>query len=114
MFDVQDLQQPPGGATEASSTGQASSGQSVHLLERLPAIFRHRKLAGTAFAIVVGLMMLQTYSKIPLFHTSSRVLIQDERTMTVGNLTANDPAFWQDSDQYYNTQHSILRSRGLA
>src|SRR5262245_21902461 len=114
MFDVQDLQQTTAGTTE-SSIGQASSGQSVHLLDRLTAIFRHRKVAGVSFAIVVGLMMLQTYSKIPLYRTSARVLIQDERTTsTVGNLNANDPAFWQDPEQYYNTQYSILRSRGLA
>ena len=59
-------------------------------------------------------MMLQTYSKIPLYRASARVEIQDERTTAVGNLNANDPVFWQDSEQYYNTQYSILRSRGLA
>jgi uncharacterized protein involved in exopolysaccharide biosynthesis len=58
--------------------------------------------------------MLQTYSKIPLYRASARVQIQDERMAAVGNLNANDPMFWQDSDQYYNTQYSILRSRGLA
>src|SRR4029453_13377125 len=93
---------------------QPSGAQPVHALDRLTAIFRHRRIAGAAFAIVLGLMMLQTYSKVPLYRTSARVLIQDERTTAVGNLNANDPAFWQDSDQYYNTQYSILRSRGLA
>jgi succinoglycan biosynthesis transport protein ExoP len=113
MFDVQDLQQT-GGPTESPAYAPASSGQSVHLLDRLTALFRHRRLAGAAFATVVGLMMLQTYSKVPLYRTSSRLLIQDERTTMVGNLNASDPAFWQDSEQYYNTQYSILRSRGLA
>jgi capsular exopolysaccharide synthesis family protein len=113
MFDVQDLQTV--GSTESSSSRrQSSSGQQVHLLDRLTAVFRHRKVAGTTFVIVVGLMMLQTYSKIPLYRASARVQIQDERMAAVGNLNANDPMFWQDSDQYYNTQYSILRSRGLA
>jgi len=114
MFDVQDLQQTAGGADITPAYSQVSSTQSIHLLDRLTALFRHRRLAGAAFATIVGLMMLQTYSKIPLFRTSARVLIQDERTTMVGNLNANDPAFWQDSEQYYNTQYSILRSRGLA
>jgi capsular exopolysaccharide synthesis family protein len=113
MFDVQDLQQTVG-SSEPSSRRQSSSGQQVHLLDRLSAIFRHRNVAGTAFVIVVGLMMLQTYSKIPLYRASARVEIKDERTAAVGNLNQNDPMFWQDSDQYYNTQYSILRSRGLA
>ena len=113
MFDVQDLQQTVG-SSEPSSRRQSSSGQQVHLLDRLSAVFRHRNVAGTAFVIVVGLMMLQTYSKIPLYRASARVEIKDERTAAVGNLNQNDPMFWQDSDQYYNTQYSILRSRGLA
>jgi succinoglycan biosynthesis transport protein ExoP len=114
MFDVQDLQQTTGSTESSSSRPQSSSGQQVHLLDRLSAVFRHRRVAGAAFVIVVGLMMIQTYSKIPLYRASAKVLIQDERTTAVSNLNANDPIFWQDSEQYYNTQYSILRSRGLA
>jgi succinoglycan biosynthesis transport protein ExoP len=114
MFDVQDLQQATGSTESSSSRPQSSSGQQVHLLDRLSAVYRHRRVAGAAFVIVVGLMMIQTYSKIPLYRASARVQIQDERTTAVSNLNANDPIFWQDSEQYYNTQYSILRSRGLA
>jgi succinoglycan biosynthesis transport protein ExoP len=114
MFDVQDLQQAAGATESSSSPRQSSSGQQVHLLDRLTAVFRHRRIAGAAFVIVVSLMMLQTYSKIPLYRASARVEIQDERTTAVGSLNSNDPIFWQDSEQYYNTQYSILRSRGLA
>ena len=113
MFDAQDLQQTAGSNETPILPAPSAGAQSVHLLDRLTAIFRHRRLAGAAFAVVVGLMMLQTYSKIPLYRAGARVLIQDERTTAVGNLNANDPAFWQDSEQYYNTQYSILRSRGL-
>jgi succinoglycan biosynthesis transport protein ExoP len=114
MFDAQDLQQaitPPPDATPMPLPGGTT--QPVHLLDRLTAVFKHRRLAGAAFAVVVAFMMLQTYSQIPLYRTSSRVMIQDERSVNVGNLNANDPLFWQDADQYYNTQYSILQSRGL-
>jgi capsular exopolysaccharide synthesis family protein len=113
MFDVQDLQ-PAGPADNVATHRSPAAAQPVHLLDRLTAVFRHRRVAGTAFVIVVGLMMLQTYSKIPLYRASARVEIRDERTTAVGNLNSNDPMFWQDSEQYYNTQYSILRSRGLA
>ena len=96
MFDVQDLQQTAGPTESSSSPRQSSSGQQVHLLDRLTAVFRHRRIAGAAFVIVVGLMMLQTYSKIPLYRASARVEIQDERTTAVGNLNSNDPMFYQD------------------
>ena len=114
MFDVQDLQQTAGATESSSSPRQSSSGQQVHLLDRLTAVFRHRRIAGAAFVIVVSLMMLQTYSKIPLYRASARVEIQDERSTAVGNLNSNDPMYCQDPEPYYNTQYSILRSRGLA
>ena len=88
MFDAQDLQQAGAPVDTGSGHASAQSGRSVHLLDKLTAIFRHRRIAGTAFVIVVGLMMLQTYSKIPLYRTSARVVIQDERTTAVGNLNA--------------------------
>ena len=56
--------------------------------------------------------MVQTYSKIPLYRTSARVMIQDERTGPSATSTRTTD-FWQDPT-YYNTQYSILRSRGLA
>jgi capsular exopolysaccharide synthesis family protein len=113
MFDVQDLQ-PAGPADTVGTHRSPATSQQVHLLDRLTAVFRHRRVAGTAFVIVVGLMMLQTYSMIPLYRASARVEIRDERTTAVGSLNSNDPMFWENSDQYYNTQYSILRSRGLA
>ena len=53
-------------------------------------------MPGAAFVIVVGYDASQAYSKMPMYRSSARVLIQDERSMAVGNLNANDPMFWQD------------------
>ena len=113
MFDTQDLQQ--GAApTDAYAALPAGGSQPAHLLDRLSAIFKHRRLAAAAFFIVVAVMMLQTYSTVPMYRAGSRVMISDERTVAVGNLNANDPMFWQDAEQFYNTQYSIVRSRALA
>src|SRR3954469_16861400 len=114
MFEAQDLPATSAPTLDAPLLPAPGSSPPVHLLDRLAALFKHRRLAGAAFVIVVCVMMLQTYSEIPMYRTSSRVMIQDERSVAVGNLNANDPAFWQDSDPYFNTQYSILRSRGLA
>ena len=114
MFDTQDLSATSAPRTDATSLPVPGGSQPVHLLDRIAALLKHRRIAGAAFVIVVGVMMVQTYSQVPMFRTSSRVMIQDERTTAVGNLNSNDPAFWQESDPYYNTQYSILRSRGLA
>jgi capsular exopolysaccharide synthesis family protein len=111
MFDTQEL---PAAEVPAALPLPAPSSQPVHLLDRLSALFKHRRIAGTAFVLVVTAMMIQTYSTIPIYQASSRVLIEDERTTQVANLNRNDPMFWQDADQYYKTQYSILQSRSLA
>ena len=113
MFDAQDLQQSGAAGDSAPVTTPATS-SNVHLLDRVSGLARHRTIAGTAFVIVVTLMMLQTYSKIPLYRASARVEIKDERTTAVGSLDANNPMYWQDPEPYFNTQYSILASRALA
>ena len=88
MFDTQELraQAPPDLTGPASMPLQASAPQPMHVLDRLNAVFKHRRLAGVAFLLVVTTMMVQTYSTVPVFQAYSRVQIQDERTTQVGNL----------------------------
>src|SRR5262245_939092 len=111
MFDTQELRSPALAADGGAAAPVA--GQPTHLLDRLNAVFRHRRLAGTAFLLVVTAMMMQTYSTIPLYQTSARVQIDDERSASVG-LGVNDPTYWQDTDLYNKTQYQILTSRELA
>ena len=92
----------------------SGSGQPVHLLDRLNAVFKHRRVAGTTFLLVVTAMMVQTYSTIPLYQTSSRIEIQEERSTSLTSLGVNDPTWWQESEPYYRTQYQVLKSRELA
>jgi succinoglycan biosynthesis transport protein ExoP len=116
MFDTQELRaQSPGEVPEAAPLQlPMPAAQPMHVLDRLNAVFKHRRLAGVAFVLVVTTMMVQTYSTIPVYQSHSKVQIQDERSTQVGSLNANDPAYWQDPEPYFKTQHSILQSRGLA
>ena len=86
----------------------------VHLLDRLAVVFKHLRLIGAVFAIVVSLAMLESYSATPLCRSQARIVIQDERSTAIGTLNSNDPAYWQDPEPYFNTQYRILQSRGLA
>jgi polysaccharide biosynthesis transport protein len=114
MFDTQEPKAPA--ATEQGMTAAPvqTGGQPVHLLDRLTAVFKHRRVAGTTFVIVITAMMIQSYSTIPLYQTFARIEIQDERTTSVGAIGVNDPTFWQESGPYYQTQYQILSSRELA
>ncbi len=116
MFDTQEVR--PGSAAHDSQPAlplpAADAAQPGHLLDHLTAVIKHRRIAGTAFALVVTSMMVQTYSTIPTYQTSARIEIQDERSTSVTTLGVNDPTWWQESAPYYQTQYEILRSRELA
>ena len=116
MFDTQEIRAaaPPGDAVAGLPMPAVSGAQSVHLLDRLNAVFKHRRVAGTAFLLVVTAMMVQTYSTIPVYQTSAAIQIDDERSTSVSNLGVNDPTWWQESGPYYRTQYQVLQSRELA
>jgi len=114
MFDAQEIRTAPGPQDAGSLPLPAVSGvQSTHLLDRLNALFKHRRVAGTAFLLVVTAMMVQTYSTIPIYQTSASLQIDDERSTSVSNLGVNDPTWWQESGPYYRTQYQVLQSREL-
>ena len=103
------------GATPASGVpGLVPAAVDLHILDRLTAVHRHRRLAVTVFLLVVMVMMLQSYSTVPMFRAQARLLIEDERSTMVMGMSPNDPSFWMDPAPYFETQYEILRSRGLA
>ena len=103
------------GATPASGVpGLVPVDLDLHILDRLIAVHRHRRLAMTVFLLVVMVMMLQSYSTVPMFRAQARLLIEDERSTMVMGMSPNDPSFWMDPAPYFETQYEILRSRGLA
>ena len=93
------------------STG---GGDDFHLLDRVAAFYRHRRLIVSVLTIIVTLMMLQSYSTIPMYQATARVLIEDERLVMVAGMGSSDPIFWVDPEPYYETQYRILQSPGLA
>ena len=67
MFDTQELRAQVPGEIARSAPLQlpTAAPQPMHVLDRLNAVFKHRRLAGVAFLLVVTTMMVQTYSTIP-------------------------------------------------
>ncbi|HEY2433855.1 MAG TPA: polysaccharide biosynthesis tyrosine autokinase [Vicinamibacterales bacterium] len=114
MFDTPEMPTPRGDLTATQlQTASGSSTSSIHVLDRLNAVFKHRRLASTAFLIVVALMMIQTYSTTPIYQTESRIQIDDEKTTNLSNLNNLD-LYWQDAAEYKKTQFQILHSRALS
>jgi len=84
----------------------------VHLLDRLGVVYRYRRIVGTVFGLVMVGALVQSYTTVPLYRATARVLIEEERPPIAGfQDTANA---YQDPEVYKNTQYAILRGRDLA
>lgn len=115
MFDAQEMRAATQSETAPSALPAAlTGGQQTHLLDRLTAVFKHRRVAGTAFTLVVTVMMVQSYSTIPIYRTLARLEINDPRSISVQNIGIDDPRYWENTDTYNATQIQVLQSRDLA
>lgn len=111
----------PGLQTEALSAerrGQrsydsASSGaREVHLLDYVRLLYKRRWLAATVFLVVLGCVVVQTFTETPMFEAKTRLLIESGEQNVVSFRQVVDED--QMRGDYYQTQHSILQSRALA
>jgi succinoglycan biosynthesis transport protein ExoP len=110
MFDTQEMRAPGLPADTAPALALPPGGQQVHLLDRLNAVFKHRRVAAAAFLLVLGAMMLQSYSTIPTYRTFAQVEISDERTSAAGSLATGEPSY-EEVDLYKTTQYQVIKGR---
>jgi polysaccharide biosynthesis transport protein len=111
MFDAQEMRAPGLPADTAPAVPLPPTGQPSHLLDRLNAVFKHRRIAGAVFVLVLGAMMIQSYSTMPMYETSARVEIKDERSTGAARIGINDPTSYQEVEAYYQTQYQVIQSR---
>ena len=85
-----------------------------HLFDRLSILYKYRWAGITIFVLVVGWVMVDSYTRIPEYRAQARVLIEDPNTdiatptEIARNVTLADP------DIYMQTQLRIMRGRDLA
>jgi capsular exopolysaccharide synthesis family protein len=101
-------------ATGPSRSATPPPSDHDHLLDRLSVLARYRRIAFVIFVLTSGSIILQGYSKIPMFQAQARLLIEDERSTAMPGITTSENTYWQDPEPYYNTQYRILRGRDLA
>jgi capsular exopolysaccharide synthesis family protein len=87
--------------------------QPVHLLDRLTTLLRHVRLIVAVFVAVFAIGVLQSFTTVPRYRARATILIQDERSTSMTNLSANESRYWEDPEPYFNTQFQILRGRAL-
>ncbi|MAG70320.1 MAG: hypothetical protein CL471_08535 [Acidobacteria bacterium] len=86
----------------------------VSLWEHISVLYRHRRVAGTIFALVTIVGALQTFTTVPTYRATAQILLQEERTTTVLPFDEGNPFYWSDPEPYFQTQYRILQGRGLA
>src|SRR5688500_2462372 len=85
-----------------------------HLFDRLSILYKYRWASITIFVLVVGWVMVDSYTRIPEYRAQAQVLIEDPNTdiatptEIARNVTLADP------DIYMQTQLRIMRGRELA
>ncbi|PYR27593.1 MAG: hypothetical protein DMF98_05440 [Acidobacteria bacterium] len=86
--------------------------EEVHLSDYVKIMYRRRWPAGTAFMLVVLVVLVYTFTATPIYKARVQLLIEDEKS----NVVSFKEVIEQDkaTNDYYQTQYRILQSRSLA
>src|SRR5512132_142422 len=109
--------QPSPGQARAGSPGygdplQGGMLEEPHLLDYVRVLYKRRWIAGTAFAVVVMLVTVYTFTATPVYESTTKLLIEAENPNVVSFKEVVDE---QGAKlDYYQTQYNILQSRTLA
>lgn len=104
---------PPRPTTPALGDN-SPAGPDSHLFDRLSVLYKYRWASLTVFALVVGWVMVDSYTRIPVYRALARVLIEDPNTDIATPSEINRNTTPADPEIYMQTQLRIMRGRDLA
>lgn len=86
--------------------------EGIHLTDYVRVLSKRRWTAATAFLLVFGFTALQTFTATPVYEARLQILIEAQNP----NVVSFEEVLLQSQrpQEYYQTQHRILRSRQLA
>ena len=89
-------------------------GHEPHLFDRLSVLYKYRWASIAVFLAVTSWVMIDSYTAIPMYQASARILIEDPGNdiATPGELQRSAPI--ADPEIYMQTQLRIMRGRELA
>jgi succinoglycan biosynthesis transport protein ExoP len=90
------------------------AGPEPHLFDRLSVLYKYRWAAVLVFLLVVGWVMVDSYTRIPEYRSAARVLIEDPNTDIATPSEISRNVTLVDPDIYMQTQLRIMRGRDLA
>jgi succinoglycan biosynthesis transport protein ExoP len=89
-------------------------GPEPHLFDRLSVLYKYRWASIVVFALVVGWVMVDSYTRIPVYQATGRLLIEDPAADIATPTEIARSVTYADPEIYLQTQLRIMRGRDLA
>ena len=105
---------PPAPPTPPVLSDNSPGGSDSHLFDRLSVLYKYRWASLTVFVLVVGWVMVDSYTRIPVYRALARVLIEDPNADIATPSEINRNMTPADPEIYMQTQLRIMRGRDLA
>ena len=104
--------QPPAGPAPAAA--QLQQAAEPHLFDRISVLYKYRWASIMLFLLVVGWVMVDSYTQVPRYRASARILVEEPGAdiATPAEIARNAPI--SDPEIYMQTQLRIMRGRDLA
>ena len=97
-----------------AQTTTVSNGSEPHLFDRISVLYKYRWASIAVFTLVVGWVMVDSYTRIPVFRAQARVLIEDPNSDIATPSEISRNVTLADPEMYLQTQLRIMRGRDLA
>jgi succinoglycan biosynthesis transport protein ExoP len=85
-----------------------------HLFDRLAVLYKYRWASIGVFLLVIGWVMVDSYTAVPMYQATARVLIEDPGTDMATPTEIARSITLQDPEIYMETQLRIIHGRELA
>jgi uncharacterized protein involved in exopolysaccharide biosynthesis len=89
-------------------------GVEPHLFDRLAVLYKYRWASIAMFLVVVGWVMMDSYTAVPMYRATARVLIEDPGADVATPTEIARSITLQDPEIYMETQLRIMKGRELA
>ena len=106
--------EPPTARLTPPATGSIAAAPDPHLFDRLSVLYKYRWASITIFALVVGWVMIDSYTRIPVYQARAQLLIEDPNADVATPSEINRTVALSDPEIYMQTQLRIMRGRDLA
>jgi len=101
---------PPSSPSMPTSMGM----QEPHLFDRLAVLYKYRWASITLFVLVIGWVMVDSYTQVPMYRASTQVLIEDPGSDLATPTEISRSVNVTDPEVYMQTQLRIMHGRELA